>query len=314
MNHPARLAIVSPCYNESEILENSISKLKEKLIQLINENLISNDSFILIVDDGSTDNSWEIIKRNADNFLKGIKLTKNFGHQYALWAGMEYVFNKCDICITIDVDLQDDLDVLPLMINKWYEGYDIIFGVKKKRNVDNFFKRFTAIIYYKIMRLLGVDLIYNHADFRLLSKNALDLLLKFEERNLFLRGLVTTIGLKTTVIYYDIKDRPGGRSKYNFKKMLSFAWEGITSFTTFPLKIVTVLGLIIFLFSFFMGCYALYAALFTNKTVPGWASIIIAVYFLGGIQIFAIGILGEYIGKIYREVKRRPRYLIEEEV
>ena len=311
------LAIVSPCYNEEKILEKSLKKLQEKLQEFIDKKLIEPNSFILIVDDGSKDNSWEIIKKFkkfSQNYIKGIKLSKNVGHQNAIWAGLEFVKDKCDFCITIDVDLQDDLDIVEKMIEEYFKGNDIVFGVKKKRKADSLIKRKSAELFYRIMNLLGVDLIYNHADFRLLSSKALNFLLSFEERNIFIRGLVRLIGLKSTCLYYDIKEREEGKSKYSFIKMLSFAWEGLTSFSTFPLKIVMIIGFLIFFFSFFMGCYALYFAIFTNKTVPGWASIIIAIYFLGGVQLFSIGIIGEYIGKIYKEVKRRPRYFIEEKL
>ncbi len=308
------LAIVSPCYNEEKILEKSLKKLHSKLKEFIEKKLVKSDSFILIVDDGSKDNSWEIIKKLTGKNIKGIKLSRNVGHQNAIWAGMEFVKDKCDFCITIDIDLQDDLDVIEKMIEKYYKGNDIVFGVKKERNVDSFIKKKSAEFFYKIMNLLGVDLIYNHADFRLLSSKALNFLLSFEERNIFIRGLVRLIGLKSTCVYYNIKGREGGKSKYTLLKIISFAWEGLTSFSTFPLKIVMAIGFIICIFSFIMGLYALYFAIFTNRTVPGWASIIIAIYFLGGIQLFSIGIIGEYVGKIYKEVKKRPRYFIEEEL
>lgn len=308
------LAIVSPCYNEEKILEKSLKKLHSKLKEFIEKKLVKSDSFILIVDDGSKDNSWEIIKKLTGKNIKGIKLSRNVGHQNAIWAGMEFVKDKCDFCITIDIDLQDDLDVIEKMIEEYYKGNDIVFGVKKERKADSFIKRKSAEFFYKIMNLLGVDLIYNHADFRLLSSKALNFLLSFEERNLFIRGLVRLIGLKSTCVYYNIKEREKGKSKYTLLKIISFAWEGLTSFSTFPLKIVMATGFIICIFSFIMGLYALYFAIFTNRTVPGWASIIIAIYFLGGIQLFSIGIIGEYVGKIYKEVKKRPRYFIEEEL
>lgn len=312
-SNPARLSIVVPCYNEEEVLPETISRLTKLLQDLINKNIVSTNSLVLFVDDGSQDKTWEIIQNSSKQnpYVYGLKLSRNFGHQNALLAGMEYVADKCDCCITIDADLQDDIDAIYSMIDKFYTGCDIVYGVKSKRDVDSFTKRFTAESYYKLLSIFGVNIIYNHADFRLLSRNAISMLLKFPEKNLFLRGLIPCIGLKFDKVLYELKERLAGTPKYSFVKSFSLAWNGITSFTTVPLKIISILGFTIFLLSTILIIYIFYVALFTNKTIPGWASTVLPIYFIGGIQLLSIGIIGEYIGKIYFETKNRPRYLIE---
>jgi glycosyltransferase involved in cell wall biosynthesis len=304
---------VVPCYNEEEVLNATIKELTVVLEDLIRQNMVSKDSFLLFVDDGSRDNSWKIIEESSkiNHFVKGIKLSRNVGHQNALVAGMDYCKNRCDLLITIDADLQDDIRVIEKMVKEYLKGSEIVYGVKKERDVDTIFKKKTAEFFYKFMRLMGVELIYNHADFRLMSRKALEFFFQFEEGNLFLRGIIPLIGLRSAKIYYDRKHRLAGESKYTLKKMLQLALNGITSFSIVPLRVITITGFVVFLFSFLMGIYATYIALFTTKGVPGWASTILSIYLLGGIQMVFLGIVGEYIGKIYMEVKRRPRYFIE---
>ncbi len=310
-----KLALVIPCYNEEGVLEETISRLTKILNNLIEKNKITTDSFILFVDDGSKDKTWEIIKSASKNnkFVRGIKLSKNQGHQNALWAGMEYVADKCDCLISLDADLQQDENKIEEFIDKFYRGADVVLGIRKDRRTDSFFKKITALIFYHMMRFLGVNILKNHADYRLLNNRANKAILKFSEVNLFLRGLVMEIGFKTDYVFFDVKERFAGKSKYSFKKMLNFAIDGITSFSIVPLRLISVLGIMIFMLSIIMSCYILYVALFTHKVVPGWASTVLPIYFLGGIQLLTLGIIGEYIGKIYKETKRRPRYFIEEE-
>ncbi len=305
------LSIVVPAYNEEEVLPKTIEKLTILVKSLIDENLISENSYICIVDDGSKDKTWEIIKNAAKNnkIIKGIKLSKNFGHQYALLAGLEYSAQNADCIVSIDADLQDDETVIRDMVKYYLQGYQVVYGVREERKADSFFKRFTAEQYYRLMHLMGVDLVFNHADFRLLGKKAVSSLLQFKERNLFLRGIVPLLGYKSTIVYYKRKKREAGQSKYSVSKMLAFAWEGITSFSVKPLKLITFLGFIITVLSLL----GLVAILFTKK-IDTSLTPTLALYFLGGIQLLALGIVGEYIGKIYQEIKARPRYIIEEVV
>lgn len=303
------LSIVVPAYNEEEILPKTIEKLTTLVKNLISEDLISENSYICIVDDGSKDKTWEIIKNSTQNnkLIKGIKLSKNFGHQYALLAGLEFSAQDADCIVSIDADLQDDENVIKDMVQYYLKGYEVVYGVRKERKADTFIKRFTAEQYYKLMRLMGVDLVFNHADFRLLGKKAFTSLLQFKERNLFLRGIVPLLGYKNTIVYYKRKKREAGESKYSLSKMLAFAWEGITSFSVKPLKMITFLGFLVIILSII----GLAAAIFTKK-INANLTTTFALYFLGGIQLLALGILGEYIGKIYQEIKGRPRYIIEE--
>lgn len=306
------LYMVLPCYNEGEVLPETSKQLKEKIEDLIAKNKISKKSKIMFVDDGSKDNTWELIQNLADNdnLFAGVKLSRNKGHQNALLAGLMTAREKADIVISMDADLQDDISVIEAMVDKNNEGYDVVYGVRSSRKKDSFFKRFTAQSFYKVMTFLGVDIVYNHADCRLMSKRALDGLEKFQEVNLFLRGIVPQIGYKSTVVYYERNKRFAGESKYPLKKMLSFAFDGITSFSIKPLRLILALGVAILMISILIMIYSLIVKIM-GHTVDGWTFIVISIWFIGGLQMISIGVIGEYIGKIYNETKRRPRYIIE---
>lgn len=312
MNLPT-LAIVVPCYNEEAVLPETIKRLTSTLLHLVDSKKIAENSYALFVDDGSIDNTWGIIEASSrsNQFVKGIKLSRNQGHQNALAAGMEYVSDKCDCMVSIDADLQDDVSAIDDMVVKFLEGYEIVYGVKVNRDKDSWFKKFSAEAFYRLMRLFGANVVFNHADCRLMSKKALSYFLKFSESNLFIRGIIPLLGFKSCSVYYERKERLAGESKYPLKKMLSFAWDGITSFSIVPLRFITFVGFLVFMFSLVMGGIVLYTALFTKKAIQGWASTVLPIYFIGGIQLLALGIIGEYIGKIYKETKRRPRYFIE---
>ena len=309
------LYLVIPCYNEEEVLPITSKKVKEKFKDLIKTKKIDKNSKILFVDDGSKDNTWNFITKycNKEDIFKGIKLTRNKGHQNALLAGMNTAYKYADIIISMDADLQDDINAIDKMLDEYSKGSEIVYGVRNSRKKDTFFKRTTAQTYYKIMKKLGVELVYNHADYRLLSKKALECLLEYNEVNMFLRGIIPQIGYKTSIVYYERNERQAGISKYPLKKMINFAIDGITSFSIKPLKIITVLGIIISLFSFLIMVYSLIMK-FTGHTVAGWTFIIISIWLIGGIQMLFLGIIGEYIGKIYSETKKRPKYFIEEEI
>lgn len=309
------LTIVVPCYNEEEVLPETIGRLSEVLNNLIAQGLISNESNILFVDDGSKDKTWMLIESYNDinKFVQGLKLSKNAGHQNALLAGLMHAKEKSDCVISIDADLQDDLGVIEEFIVKYKDGNDIVYGVRKGRTTDTFFKRFTAQGFYKLMNLMGVNVVYNHADYRLMSKRVLENLADFKEVNLFLRGLVPLIGFKSTEIYYDRNKRYAGESKYPLKKMLAFAFDGITSFSITPIRLITLLGVLMFSGSLVIGIYVLINK-FIGHTVSGWPSLMISIWFIGGVQLVALGLIGEYIGKIYKEVKGRPKYIIETEL
>jgi len=306
------LDVVIPCYNEEQALPYTKEELNKKMNELIKNKLIAKNSKVVLINDGSKDKTWDIITamHEENDMYVGLKLTRNRGHQNALLAGLMYAKDHADISISMDADLQDDINVMNDMIQKYNEGAEIVYGVRSSREKDTFFKRFTAEGFYKVMSLMGVDIIFNHADCRLMSKNALNGLAEYHEVNLFLRGIVPQIGYKTAISYYERNERVAGVSKYPLKKMLSFAFEGITSFSIKPLKMIMSLGFIIFLISFLILIYSLIAKI-TGNTVEGWTFIIWSIWLLGGIQIFSIGIVGEYIGKIYNETKNRPRYLIE---
>ena len=309
------LAIVVPCYNEEEVLEDSATKLCGALTNLIINKKISNDSYILFVDDGSKDATWaKIEEAHARNkYVKGLKLAGNVGHQNALLAGLMYVKDKCDAAVSIDADLQDDINVIEEMSDKWDNGCDIVYGVRSSRESDTFFKRTTAQGFYKVMKAMGVKSVYNHADFRLMSRRAIEGLSEYKERNLFLRGIVPTIGYNTDCVYYERKERMAGESKYPLKKMLSFAFDGITSFSTKPMTFIMGLGIWMIIFAVIMGIYSLIRH-GQGNVVTGWTSLWLAMWFIGGIITFSIGLVGEYIGKIYIEVNERPRYIIEKEL
>ncbi len=305
------LSIVVPCYNEEEVLEETASRLTGLLDRLAAEGKISAASKIYFVDDGSKDRTWELIAQLNETCpsVHGIKLSRNRGHQNALLAGLYTA--EGDALISIDADLQDDVNVIEKMVERFHEGYEIVYGVRKARKTDSFFKRATAEGFYKIMHLMGVDIVFNHADYRLMSRRAVEELKHYHEVNLFLRAMVPMIGFRSTSVYYDRAERFAGESKYPLKKMLAFAWDGITSFSVVPLRLITTTGVLIFIASIFISLWVLWIKLFTDDAVPGWASTVLPIYFIGGIQVFSIGIVGEYIGKMYMETKRRPRFIIE---
>lgn len=306
------LYLVIPCYNEEEVLTDTAGKLDKKMKELMAEGLIDVKSRIIFVNDGSMDLTWKIIEdlHNKDTLFGGINLTRNRGHQNALLAGLMTVKDDADIVISLDADLQDDINVFDEMLRKNNEGYDVVYGVRNDRRKDSFFKRHTAQMFYKLTNKLGGDLIYNHADFRLMSKRALEGLAQFEEVNLFLRGIVPLIGYPSTIVEYERKERLAGKSKYPFKKMMSFAIEGITSLSIKPMKFVTGMGIFVFLVSIAMMIYA-FVSYFTGRVVAGWTSILISVWAIGGMVLLGLGIVGSYIGKIYLETKKRPRYIVE---
>ncbi len=308
-----RLYIVVPCYKEEEVLPETSRRLKEKLQTLAQSGMISADSRVLFVDDGSSDRTWEIIARlhqqDAATF-SGVKLSRNRGHQNALLAGMEEAARHGDVIITMDADLQDDIDAVDRMLEKYREGCEIVYGVRSSRAKDTFFKRATAHGYYRFMQMMGVDIVYDHADYRLMSRRAVEALLSFSEVNLFLRGMVPLVGFKTDTVLYERGERFAGESKYPLKKMIAFALDGITSFSVKPIRLILNLGVVIFVVSVLILLYSLIRKL-CGHTVSGWASLVCSIWALGGIQLLALGVIGEYIGKIYNETKRRPRYIIE---
>ena len=307
-----KLAIIIPCYNEQEVLPTTFQRINSLLCDLMTERKIDFDSFALYVDDGSSDRTWEIIeeKRQSDNYTKGLKLAANVGHQNALLAGLEAVSDIADITVTIDADLQDDERVIEQMIDAYKDGCDIVYGVRSNRKTDSFFKRTTAQGFYRIMNGMGVKTIYNHADFRLMSNRAIKQLLRYNERNMFLRGIVPLIGYKTAIVEYARGKRAAGESKYPLRKMIAFAFEGITSFSAKPITLILGLGFVIVLLTLAAMIYALVAH-FSGTTVPGWTSLMLSIWFLGGVQLISVGLIGKYVGKIYIESKQRPRYNIE---
>lgn len=305
------LSVVVPCFNEELVLPETSKRLGEVLNELINKNKVSLGSYILFVDDGSSDGTWEIIENLADDnpIYRGIKLSRNKGHQLALLAGLHSA--EGDIVISVDADLQDDLNAIGEMIDEYHLGSDVVYGVRKSRQKDTFFKRFSAEVYYRLLRFMGVDVIFNHADYRLLSRRVIWSLKEYDEVNIFLRGIVPQIGYPSSVVYYDRSERFAGESKYPLRKMLAFAWEGITSFSVVPLRLITVCGVIIFSISLLISFWALWIRIFTDQAIPGWTSTVIPIYFLGGVQMLGIGVIGEYLAKMFLETKHRPRYFIE---
>ncbi len=310
-----KLAIVVPCYNEQEVLPDTVEKLTGLLKELTDAVKASPDSFVLFVDDGSRDDTWDLICKYAKEHecIQGLKLAGNVGHQNALLAGLMTVRDEVDAAISIDADLQDDIAVISDMIDKYNEGCDIIYGVRSARNTDTFFKRFTAEGFYKLMKAMGAKSVYNHADFRLMSSRALEGLSQFKERNLFLRGIVPTIGYKSDSVYYERKERTAGESKYPLKKMLAFAFDGITSFSIKPMSFIMGAGVFLIICAIAFAVYAFHSYI-TGNVVSGWTSIVLSLWFIGGLVLFSIGVVGQYVGKIYIEVKERPRYIIEERV
>lgn len=307
-----KLAIVVPCYNEEAVVAHTYKALCQKLDSLIKQKAISKESFLCFVDDGSKDKTCELLLSLKNPPHKLIKLTRNYGHQNALLAGLRFVKDKCDCVVSMDCDLQDDINALDEMLVKFKNGADIVYGVRKARDNDTAFKKYTALGFYKFMQIMGVKILYNHADYRLLSHRACENLLEFKEVNLFLRGIVPLVGYKSEVVYYERGARFAGESKYPFAKMLAFALNGITSFSIAPLRLMSVLGVVLFFASICYGIYALYMKFFTAEPISGWTSTILVLLFFGGMQFLGLGIMGEYIGKIYSEVKHRPRYFVEE--
>lgn len=307
-----RLIIVVPCYNEEEILPYSIEKLTGVIKNLIEKSKIASNSGILFVNDGSRDGTWEIIQNEyAKNpYVYGLGLAGNVGHQNALFAGLQTAAEICDFSISIDADLQDDIEVIEQMVDEYLSGADIVYGVRSERKTDTFFKRFTAQLFYRIMEMMGVKTVYNHADFRLMSARAMKQLGQYKERNLFLRGMVPLIGYKTATVTYARKERLAGESKYPLKKMLSFAWDGITSFSIKPISMIMAFGGVIVACSVIAFIYTL-VSYFMGHVSPGWSSLMISIWFLGGVQLLFIGVVGQYVGKTYIESKERPRYNVE---
>ena len=307
------LYIVIPMFNEEEVIDETTKRLRIKVNDLIKKKIISKDSKVLYVNDGSKDKTWEKIMQinKEDKLFTGISLSRNKGHQNALVAGLFIARNYADVVISMDADLQDDINAIDEMLEKYHNGCDIVYGVRSARKKDTFFKKVTAEGFYKFMKLMGVDIVYNHADYRLTSKRVLDEFSNFKEVNLFLRGIFPLIGFKTDVVYYERAERFAGTSKYPLKKMLNFAWDGITSFSVKPLRFICVLGFLILFISIIIMIYAFIRKV-TGNNVEGWTFITISIWFLGGLQMLSLGIVGEYIGKVYNETKQRPRYIIEE--
>lgn len=308
-----KLYIVVPCYNEEEVLTETAKRLTDKLQRMIKDELISPESRMVFVDDGSKDKTWELItKLHEDNtFVLGIKSSRNRGHQNTLLAGLFTVKDDCDMVVSMDADLQDDIEVLDRFVKRYDEGCEIVYGVRSARKTDTFFKKFTAESFYKLMSHMGVDIVYNHADYRLMSRRAIEELANYKEVNLFLRGLVPMIGFKSGTVEYERHERFAGESKYPLKKMIAFAMDGITSLSIKPIRFITALGFVLFIISIVLLVYYIIGYLAGN-TIQGWATIVISIWGIGGLELLAIGIIGEYIGKIYLETKGRPRFIVEE--
>ncbi|MFV2005725.1 MAG: glycosyltransferase family 2 protein [Gammaproteobacteria bacterium] len=310
------LAIVVPCFDESCLINDVMEQLLHKLNDLKGKGFIDEQSFLYFVDDGSQDETWRKIedKHGSDPTVKGARLSRNYGHQNALLAGLLSVSEDADCAISIDADLQQDIEAIPEFIDKYRAGAEIVFGVRRDRNVDSRFKKWTANIFYTLIHLLGANTIRNHADYRLVGKKALVALSSYTEFNIFLRGIFPNMGFATDQVFFDVRKRGGGQSKYTFLKMLSFAVNGITSYSVAPLRLISLLGITTFIAALFMSGYILFQAFIIKQTVPGWASTVLPVYVIGGIQLFCIGVVGEYVGKIYGETKSRPRYIKTQEL
>ena len=306
------LTIVVPCYNEEEVLPETTKELGQILNNLIAKKKIASNSKILFVNDGSKDNTWEIISSYSKklDYVTGIKFTRNYGHQNALLAGMSLAVKYSDMIITIDADLQDDVNAIYKMVDKFIEGYDVVYGVRNSRDTDSFFKKHTALMYYSLMKKMGVNLVPDSADYRLLSKRATEALLNYKERNLFLRGMVPLVGYKSTKVYYPRKERYAGTSKYPLKKIIHFALDGITSFSIAPIHLIMTMGIVVMLISIVLMIYTIIEKI-QGHIVPGWSSLMISIWFLGGVQLISVSVIGEYIGKVFTEVKHRPRFNIE---
>lgn len=308
-----KLYVVIPCYNEEAVLEETAKRLKNKIKNLIKNDVISKDSKVMFVNDGSKDNTWQLIEKLSkdDSLFTGICLSRNRGHQNALVAGLLTARRYADVVISMDADLQDDINAIDEMLEKYNDGCDIVYGVRSSRKKDTFFKKITAEGFYKFMSLMGVDIVFNHADYRLTSKRVLDNFENFKEVNLFLRGMFPLIGYKTDKVYYERAERFAGESKYPLKKMLNFAWDGITSFSVKPLRFICILGFLILFISILIMIYSLVQKIIGN-TVDGWTFLNISIWFIGGLQMLSLGVVGEYVGKMYNETKARPRYIISE--
>ncbi len=312
MNKPI-LYIVTPCYNEEKVLKITGKLFSDKLKALIDNNVVSDESRVLFVDDGSKDNTWEAIKEYAkeNKHMTGIKQSRNRGHQSSVLAGLMDAKDKCDITISIDCDGQDDINAIDDMISEYMNGADIVYGVRKERKKDTYFKRLSAELFYKLLKLFGAEVVFNHADYRLLSSRVLKELENYKEVNLYLRGLIPLVGFKSTSVYYNRIERKAGKSHYPLKKMLSLALNGITSLSIKPIRIITCMGVFVALISFIFIIWAIISHM-SGNTVSGWSSIVAIISFIGGIQLISLGVIGEYIGKIYMETKQRPRYIISE--
>lgn len=309
---PPVVGIVVPCFNEQEVLDETCARLEKLLSRLIVQGEIHADSRAWLIDDGSRDATWAIIDRAASlpgSLFCGIKLSRNRGHQIALLAGL--LTAKGDALISVDADLQDDLDLIPLMLAKYEAGHDIVYAVRSSRDADTRFKRSTAAGYYKLLAWLGVEIVFNHADYRLMSRRAIEALSEFQETNVFLRGIIPQLGFPSTTVEYVRNERFAGESKYPLAKMLALAWQGVTSFSAAPLRVITALGVVVSLISLALGLWALWVRLFSAEAVPGWASIVIPLFFISGVQLLSLGIIGEYLAKVFMETKRRPLYFIE---
>ena len=309
------LYIVVPCYNEEEVINETTKRLKEKLNKLIKNKIISKNSRVLYVNDGSKDKTWTLIKdiNKNEELFTGISLSRNKGHQNALVAGLLTAKQYADVVISMDADLQDDINTIDEMLKKYYDGNEIVYGVRSSRKKDTWFKKNTAEAFYKLMNIMGVEIVFNHADYRLTSKRVLESFNEYKEVNLFLRGIFPIIGFKNDIVYYERNERFAGKSKYPLKKMLNFAWDGITSFSVKPIRLILSLGIIIFAVSLIITLYCLIVKIL-GKTVPGWTFLACSMWLLGGIQMLSLGIIGEYIGKVYSETKARPRYIISEDL
>lgn len=307
-----KLAIVVPCYKEEAVLYETTKRLSDVLNLLVAKCKIDNDSFILYVNDGSTDQTWPIIQQlhKKNKYVCGVNLACNVGHQNALWAGLTVAVEHADIVVSIDADLQDDVCAIVEMVERYHEGCDVVYGVRRERKTDTWFKRTTALGFYKLMNVMGTKTVYNHADYRLMSKRALEHLLQFKERNLFIRGLVPLVGYKTAEVYYDRAERFAGESKYPLSKMLNFAIDGITSFSVKPIRLIMTMGAVFIFVALCVLAWTLYS-FFLGHVVPGWSSLMLSIWFCSGCVLISLGVIGEYIGKIYVESKERPRYNIE---
>jgi glycosyltransferase involved in cell wall biosynthesis len=308
-----QLAVVLPCFNERESIQHTAIQLTALIEKLIGEKLISSNSYLFFVDDGSTDESWSIIEKlnYYNKAVKGLKLSRNFGHQAALLAGLSEVTKNCEVAISIDADLQQDPLSIRDFVTEFLNGADVVIGVRKDRDTDGWLKKLTALGFYKLMGLMGVGIVPNHADYRLLSKKALEALSLFPEANIFLRATCLQLGFKIRTVFFDVNERRYGQTNYSVSKMLRLALHGITSYSVAPLRIIAILGFVIFLASFGMGGYVIWHTLFLGDSIPGWASITLPIYFIGGLQLFFLGVVGEYVGQIYKAVKNRPRWICE---